>query len=139
MSSARFTFRALLVSACLAALLPLSTACDTEAGDPCVKGQACVCEEDCSEACEGDGCGFSCEFGADCEFSCPEGGCSVACDEGTSCALDCPGGGCQMACDAAADCSISDCAGGMCILTCDPTSASCENACGLDQGCVTGG
>lgn len=137
MSSARITFRALLVSVCMGALVPLSTACDTEAEGACVKGQACVCEDDCSEQCDGNGCGFTCEPGADCDFSCPEGGCSVACSDGTNCDLDCPGGNCQMTCGAEASCNVSDCAGGTCILTCDPTAATCENACGLDQGCIT--
>ena len=133
----RFSFSALFMTVAFAAAMPLVQACDTEVDGACVKGEACVCEDDCSEDCDGAGCGFTCEAGADCDFACPEGGCAVVCGDGTQCDLDCPGGNCQMTCAADASCNVSDCAGGSCVLTCDPSSATCENACGLEQGCVT--
>lgn len=126
----------ILATLCLA-MLPVIGACDTEVEESCVKGQACICEDDCSEACEGDGCGFTCEPGATCDFSCPEGGCAVECGEGTTCDLDCPGGTCTMSCAADAACNVTDCAGGSCVLSCNAASATCENACGIEQGCVS--
>lgn len=111
----------------------LAPSCDQK---QCVEGDACICEDDCSEACEGAGCGFTCEAGASCDFSCPDGNCSVTCESGSDCNLDCEGGGCSMACTEGASCHIDECAGGACTLACGG-SDDCDNACGVAQGCVS--
>ena len=117
--------------------LALSAAAATSCQDdgPCVEGEACICEEDCSEACEGAGCGFTCE-GVNCDFSCPEGGCAATCAEGSDCNMDCSGGNCNMTCVAGAKCAITECDAG-CIMSCGG-SDDCNNSCSEAQGCIKG-
>ena len=116
----------------LAAAIP-----SCKAQDACVEGSACICESDCSEDCEGAGCGFTCEAGVSCDFHCPEGGCGVTCDPNSECNLDCDGGNCSMTCSEGAKCNIDECAGGACIMSCGDDAAECNNACGIEAGCIT--
>lgn len=124
------------VGLAIGSVAPWIAGCDGEDPGPCVQGEACICEEDCNEACEGPGCGFDCEAGATCDFDCPEGSCAIECAPGSDCAVSCSGGGCAMNCSQDASCHIESCEGGSCTLNCGGSS-DCTNACGAEQGCVT--
>ena len=109
-------------------------ACE-DTGGPCVRGEACICTEDCDEACDGPGCGFECQDGANCSFSCPEGDCSVQCNNAASCDLDCAGGGCSMQCSGTNQCELLECDAN-CPLMCGGAD-ECSNSCGIEAGCPT--
>jgi hypothetical protein len=113
-----------------------SSSCESTDPGPCRQGEACVCERDCDQRCDGNGCGFTCEAGARCDFACDSGDCGVSCEPGSDCALECPGGRCSMTCSPDASCEITDCGAGQCTLACEG-SDDCTNACGAEQGCVT--
>jgi hypothetical protein len=128
----------------LALLVPaiVALACADDGDDagaapgPCVRGQACVCDRDCDQRCDADGCGFYCDVGSSCHFDCPQGGCAIACMAQSDCAVDCPGGSCEMTCEASASCRVESCDEGKCTVAC-LGSDECTNACGLELGCIT--
>lgn len=127
----------ILLGLALGSAAPLGVGCGSdEDPGPCVEGEACICEENCAEACDGPGCGFTCQAGVTCDFDCPDGSCAVNCGPGSDCSLACPTGGCTMNCTADAACEIETCDGGNCILECGG-SPDCTNACGPESGCVT--
>jgi hypothetical protein len=118
-------------------VLGLATVSCSEEDQSCVAGKACVCESDCSLACEDEGgeCEFECRAGAACEFDCPGGGCAVAC-QGDSCILDCAGNECTMSCSSAATtCEIRGCTS-MCGIQCNGAQG-CQVSCGLEEFCGT--
>lgn len=113
-----------------------AASCSESSSGPCRQGEACVCERDCNQSCDGAGCGFTCQDGASCDFDCADGKCGAACSGNSDCSMRCPGGTCSMTCAADSTCEIENCDGGGCTLACEG-SDNCTNACGLEQGCVT--
>jgi hypothetical protein len=93
----------------------------------------CACTGNCSPACPGGGCTFTCASGT-CTPTCAGGGCLLQCLSGATCEGSCSGGNCRVVCQGGSQCA-NTCSGGGCNFQCD-VNAVCNDTCGSATTCV---
>jgi hypothetical protein len=88
---------------------------------------------ECSPACAGGGCDFTCTSGT-CTPTCAGGRCTIHCESGAVCEASCAGGDCIVDCKSGSQCA-NTCPGGGCTFQCEE-GAVCNDTCAAAMTCV---